>query len=87
MKLRVVGNALVVGIPKKLAEAMGWEAGNKLQIEVDQCICPPLQKVAARMRSWRFSGTSIDLEVEIFRRIQPVGPLPRRDREGPEAVD
>ncbi len=51
MKLRVVGNALVVGIPKKLAEAMGWEAGDKLQIEVDQCICPPLQKVAARMRS------------------------------------
>ncbi len=34
MKLRIVGNALVVGIPKKLAEAMGWKAGDDVRIEV-----------------------------------------------------
>ncbi len=34
MKLRIVGNALVVGIPKKLAEAMGWNPGDEVSIEV-----------------------------------------------------
>ncbi|MEE9173459.1 MAG: AbrB/MazE/SpoVT family DNA-binding domain-containing protein [Thermoplasmata archaeon] len=34
MKLRRVGNTLIVTIPKRVAEAMGWEAGDELQIKV-----------------------------------------------------
>ncbi len=34
MKLRRVGNTLIVTIPKRVAEAMGWEAGDDLQIEI-----------------------------------------------------
>ncbi len=34
MKLRKVGNTLVVTIPKRLADAMGWEEADKLQILV-----------------------------------------------------
>ncbi len=34
MKLRRVGNTLIVTIPKRVAEAMGWTAGDELSIEV-----------------------------------------------------
>ncbi|MFQ5908982.1 MAG: AbrB/MazE/SpoVT family DNA-binding domain-containing protein [Thermoplasmata archaeon] len=34
MKLRRVGSTLIVTIPKRIAEAMGWKAGNQLNIEV-----------------------------------------------------
>ena len=34
MKLRRVGNTLIVTIPKRVAEAMGWNEGDELQIQV-----------------------------------------------------
>ncbi len=34
MKLRRVGNTLIVTIPKSVAEAMGWYEGDELQVQV-----------------------------------------------------
>ena len=34
MKLRRVGNTLIVTIPKRVAEAMGWNEGDELQVQV-----------------------------------------------------
>ncbi len=34
MKLRRVGNTLIVTIPKRVAEAMGWSEGDELQVQV-----------------------------------------------------
>ncbi len=34
MKLRKVGNTLIVTIPKRVAEAMGWKEGDELQVQV-----------------------------------------------------
>ncbi len=34
MKLRRVGNALIVTIPKRVAEAMGWSEGDEVQVQV-----------------------------------------------------
>jgi AbrB family looped-hinge helix DNA binding protein len=32
MKLRRVGNTLIVTIPKRVAEAMGWNEGDEVQV-------------------------------------------------------
>ncbi len=34
MKLRRVGNTLIVTIPKRVAEAMGWNEGDELEVRV-----------------------------------------------------
>ena len=34
MKLRRVGNTLIVTIPKRVAEAMGWGEGDEVQVRV-----------------------------------------------------
>ncbi len=34
MKLRRVGNTLIVTIPKRVAEAMGWNEGDEVQVQV-----------------------------------------------------
>ncbi len=34
MKLRRVGNTLIVTIPKRVAEAMGWREGDEVQVHV-----------------------------------------------------
>ena len=34
MKLRRVGNTLIVTIPKRVAEAMGWNEGDEVQVHV-----------------------------------------------------
>ena len=34
MKLRRVGNTLIVTIPKRVAEAMGWDEGDEVQVQV-----------------------------------------------------
>ncbi|MEE9174064.1 MAG: AbrB/MazE/SpoVT family DNA-binding domain-containing protein [Thermoplasmata archaeon] len=34
MKLRRVGNTLIVTIPKRVAEAMGWKEGDEVQVRV-----------------------------------------------------
>ena len=34
MKLRRVGNTLIVTIPKRVAEAMGWDEGDEIQVQV-----------------------------------------------------
>lgn len=34
MKLRRVGNTLVVTIPKRVAEARGWDEGDEVQVKV-----------------------------------------------------
>ncbi len=34
MKLRRVGNTLIVTIPKRVAEAMGWNEGDELQVRI-----------------------------------------------------
>ncbi len=34
MKLRRVGNTLVVTIPKRVAEAMGWNEGDEVQVQI-----------------------------------------------------
>ncbi len=34
IKLRRVGNTLIVTIPKRVAEAMGWNEGDDVQIQI-----------------------------------------------------
>ncbi len=34
MKRRRVGNTLVVTIPKRVAEAMGWDEGDEVQVQI-----------------------------------------------------
>ncbi|MCJ2532133.1 MAG: AbrB/MazE/SpoVT family DNA-binding domain-containing protein [Candidatus Thermoplasmatota archaeon] len=34
MKLRRVGNTLIVTIPKRVAEAMGWSEGDDIQVQI-----------------------------------------------------
>ena len=34
MKLRRVGNTLIVTIPKRIGEAMGWNEGDEMQVQV-----------------------------------------------------
>ncbi len=34
MKLRRVDNTLIVTIPKRVAEAMGWNEGDEVQVQV-----------------------------------------------------
>lgn len=34
MKLRRVGNTLIVTIPKRVADAMGWEEGDDIEVKV-----------------------------------------------------
>jgi AbrB family looped-hinge helix DNA binding protein len=34
MKLRRVGNTIIVTIPKRVAEAMGWNEGDEVQVQV-----------------------------------------------------
>ena len=34
MKLRRVGNTLIVTIPKRVAEAMGWNEGDEIQVQI-----------------------------------------------------
>ena len=34
MKLRRVGNTLIVTIPKRVTEAMGWDEGDEIQVRV-----------------------------------------------------
>ncbi len=34
MKLRRVGNTLIVTIPKRVAEAMGWNEGDEVQVQI-----------------------------------------------------
>ena len=34
MKLRRVGNTLIVTIPKRVAEAMGWNEGDEIGIQI-----------------------------------------------------
>ncbi len=34
MKLRQVGNTLIVTIPKRVAEAMDWKEGDEVQVRI-----------------------------------------------------
>ncbi len=34
MKLRRVGNTLIVTIPKRVAEAMGWDEGDEVNVQI-----------------------------------------------------